>query len=171
MGRRPDRPDEALRLYELPLDELGVLADRRRRLAKAAAYDGRGNDIVTYVIDRNINYTNICNVYCKFCAFYRVEDRSRRLCHQPVGPRSQDRGDLGPRRHPDPASGRASSEVGPRLVSRAPEPSALPFPTVNVHGFSPSEFIHFRQVFGLSLEEILQRFQAAGLGSIPGGWR
>src|SRR5205809_6504644 len=64
---------EALRLYRLPLEELGALADRRRQLAKAAAYDGRGNEIVTYIIDRNVNYTNVCNVYCKFCAFYRVE--------------------------------------------------------------------------------------------------
>src|SRR5205807_724924 len=33
----------------------------------------RGNDIVTYIVDRNVNYTNVCNVYCKFCAFYRTE--------------------------------------------------------------------------------------------------
>src|SRR5438132_13552270 len=66
-------PQEALELYRLPLEELGALADRRRNLAKAAAYDHRGNEIVTYIVDRNINYTNICNVYCKFCAFYRVE--------------------------------------------------------------------------------------------------
>jgi len=65
--------DEAARLYELPLPQLGALADRRRRLAKADAYDGRGNEIATYNIDRNINYTNVCNVYCKFCAFYRTE--------------------------------------------------------------------------------------------------
>ena len=57
----------------LPLEELGALADRRRQLARAAAYDGRGNEIVTYIVDRNINYTNVCNVYCKFCAFYRTE--------------------------------------------------------------------------------------------------
>jgi hypothetical protein len=44
-----------------------------RNIAKRAAYDGRGNEIVTYIIDRNINYTNVCNVYCKFCAFYRTE--------------------------------------------------------------------------------------------------
>src|SRR4051812_49768405 len=42
-------------------------------MAKASAYDGRGNEVVTYIIDRNINYTNVCNVYCKFCAFYRTE--------------------------------------------------------------------------------------------------
>ena len=43
------------------------------------------------------------------------------------------------------------------------------YPGINIHGFSPSEFIHFREVFGLSLEEIIARFVAAGLGSIPGG--
>ena len=64
---------EALRLYALPLEDLGALADRRRQLAKADAYSGRGNEIVTYIVDRNINYTNVCNVYCKFCAFYRTE--------------------------------------------------------------------------------------------------
>ncbi|HJN82501.1 MAG TPA: dehypoxanthine futalosine cyclase, partial [Verrucomicrobiota bacterium] len=53
--------DEAVQLYELPLPQLGALADRRRRLAKADAYGGRGNDIVTYNIDRNINYTNVCD--------------------------------------------------------------------------------------------------------------
>src|SRR5512137_1380779 len=71
-GRRIDRA-EALRLACLPLEELGALADRRRQLAKGDAYGGHGNEIVTYIIDRNINYTNVCNVYCKFCAFYRVE--------------------------------------------------------------------------------------------------
>jgi len=43
------------------------------------------------------------------------------------------------------------------------------FPQINIHGFSPSEFIHFREVVGLSLEEIISQFAKAGLGSIPGG--
>ncbi|HXC99139.1 MAG TPA: dehypoxanthine futalosine cyclase, partial [Verrucomicrobiae bacterium] len=47
-------PAEARRLYDLPLEELGALADRRRQLKKAEAYDGRGNDIVTYIVDRNV---------------------------------------------------------------------------------------------------------------------
>jgi cyclic dehypoxanthinyl futalosine synthase len=47
--------------------------DARRNLAKEKSYDGRGREIVTYIVDRNINYTNVCNVYCKFCAFYRTE--------------------------------------------------------------------------------------------------
>ena len=71
-GKRIEQA-EARRLYSLPLEELSALADRRRQLAKAGAYDGRGNNIVTYIVDRNINYTNVCNVYCKFCAFYRTE--------------------------------------------------------------------------------------------------
>jgi cyclic dehypoxanthinyl futalosine synthase len=66
-------PEDALVLYEWPLEELGALADHRRRLAKRSSYKGSGNEIVTYIVDRNINYTNVCNVYCKFCAFYRTE--------------------------------------------------------------------------------------------------
>src|SRR5207244_7615638 len=65
--------EEALLLYEWPLEELGALADQRRRRTKRSSYNGDGNEIVTYIVDRNINYTNVCNVYCKFCAFYRTE--------------------------------------------------------------------------------------------------
>src|SRR5258708_35943112 len=64
---------EARQLYHLPLQELGALAEHRRTMAKMDAYDERGNEIVTYIVERNINYTNVCNVYCKFCAFYRTE--------------------------------------------------------------------------------------------------
>src|SRR5436305_15237840 len=65
--------DDILELYRWPLEELGALANARRDLAKAKSYCGRGREIVTYIVDRNINYTNVCNVYCKFCAFYRTE--------------------------------------------------------------------------------------------------
>src|ERR1700752_5436971 len=64
---------DALELYRWPLEELGALANARRDLAKAKNYGGHGREIVTYIVDRNINYTNVCNVYCKFCAFYRTE--------------------------------------------------------------------------------------------------
>src|SRR2546421_11356004 len=65
--------DDALELYRWPLEELAALANARRDLAKATSYGGRGREIGTYIVDRNINYTNVCNVYCKFCAFYRTE--------------------------------------------------------------------------------------------------
>src|SRR5215216_5923272 len=64
---------DALELYRSPLEELAALANARRDLAKTKSYGGRGREIVTYIVDRNINYTNVCNVYCKFCAFYRTE--------------------------------------------------------------------------------------------------
>src|SRR5205809_6271154 len=65
--------EDMLQLYRFPLEELGALANARRDLAKSKSYSGRGREIVTYIVDRNINYTNVCNVYCKFCAFYRTQ--------------------------------------------------------------------------------------------------
>lgn len=65
--------DEARAVYEWPLSLVGELANARRNLAKRTDYDGRGEEVVTYIVDRNINYTNVCDVYCKFCAFYRTE--------------------------------------------------------------------------------------------------
>jgi len=67
-GERIDSED-AMELYRLPLIELGQLADQRRQIAKAHAFEGRGNEIVTYIVDRNINYTNVCNVIANFARF------------------------------------------------------------------------------------------------------
>lgn len=167
-GARVGR-EEAERLYGLPLEELGALADRRRRLAKAAAYEGTGNDVVTYVVDRNINYTNVCNVYCKFCAFYRVEGDedayvlSREELDRKVEETLAQGGTqilLQGGHHP-----RLTLDWYLELLRHLREK----FPGINVHGFSPSEFVHFREVFQLPVEEILRRFREAGLGSIPGG--
>lgn len=160
---------EALRLYHLSLEELGALADRRRQLAKAGDFDGRGNQIATYIIDRNINYTNVCNVYCKFCAFYRVEKDSDAyvITFDEIDQKIQETIDLGGTQilmqgghHP-----KLSMQWYLDLLAHIKEK----FPSVNIHGFSPSEFVHFREVFNLSLEEIIRQFVSAGLGSIPGG--
>lgn len=162
-------PDEALRLYSLPLEQLGALADRRRELAKGNAYDGRGNQIVTYIVDRNVNYTNVCNVYCKFCAFYRTEKDSDAyvITHEEMDKKIEETIALGGTQilmqgghHP-----KLSMQWYLDLLSHIKGK----FPQINIHGFSPSEFIHFREVFGLSLEEIISQFVKAGLGSIPGG--
>lgn len=167
-GGRID-PAEALRLYRLPLEELGALADRRRQLAKATAYDGRGNEVVTYIVDRNVNYTNVCNVYCKFCAFYRVEkdDDAYVITHAEMDRKIEETVALGGTQilmqggHHPKLSIQWYLDLLAHIKSR--------FPAVNIHGFSPSEFIHFREVFGLPLEDIIGQFKAAGLGSIPGG--
>lgn len=167
-GKRID-PAEALRLYHLPLEELGTLADRRRRLIKAAAYESRGNEIVTYIVDRNINYTNVCNVYCSFCAFYRIEsdEDAYVITHEEMERKIEETVALGGTQilmqgghHP-----KLSLQWYLDLLSHIKGR----FPQVNIHGFSPSEFIHFREVFKLPLEDIISKFKEAGLGSIPGG--
>ena len=167
-GRRIHQT-EALRLYRLPLEELGALADRRRQLAKADACDGRGNEIVTYIIDRNVNYTNVCNVYCKFCAFYRTEkdDDAYVITHEEMDQKIEETLALGGTQilmqggHHPKLSMQWYLDLLAHIKGR--------FPQVNIHGFSPSEFIHFRDVFGRPLEDILSQFVKAGLGSIPGG--
>ncbi len=160
---------EAMRLYRLPLEELGALADRRRELARANAFEGRGNQIVTYLIDRNVNYTNVCDVYCKFCAFYRTEKDSDSyvISHEEMDRKIEETIALGGNQilmqgghHPG-----LSKQWYLDLLSHIKGK----FPQVNIHGFSPSEFIHFRKVFNEPLEKIISDFKAAGLGSIPGG--
>jgi len=167
-GRRIN-PAEALRLYHLPLEELGALADRRRQLAKAKDFDGRGNDLVTYIVDRNVNYTNVCNVYCKFCAFYRVEkdDDAYVISFDEMDKKIEETIALGGTQilmqgghHP-----KLTKQWYLDLLSHIKNK----FPGFNIHGFSPSEFIHFREVFNEPLDKIIGDFRAAGLGSIPGG--
>ncbi len=162
-------PAEALRLYPLPLEELGLLADRRRQLARAKAHDGRGNEIVTYIVDRNINYTNVCNVYCKFCAFYRTEkdEDAYVITFDEIDRKIEETLALGGTQilmqgghHPKLTKQWYLDLLG-HIKGR--------FPQVNIHGFSPSEFVHFREVFDEPLDRIIGDFRSAGLGSIPGG--
>jgi menaquinone biosynthesis protein, SCO4550 family len=167
-GERIDR-EEARELYHLPLNELGALADARRRLAKASAYDGRGNEVVTYIIDRNINYTNVCNVYCKFCAFYRTEKDADHyvLSHEELDAKLDELSAAGGVQvllqgghHPG---------LGINFYLEMLSHIREKYPHINIHGFSPPEFNHFSEVFGMPLAEVIAKFREAGLGSIPGG--
>ncbi|MEO8440199.1 MAG: cyclic dehypoxanthinyl futalosine synthase [Spartobacteria bacterium] len=160
---------EALELYRLPLAELGTLADARRNLAKGISYDARGREIVTYIIDRNINYTNVCNVYCKFCAFYRTErDADHYVLSQEQFDQKLDE---------------LTAAGGVQILMQGGHHPKLGFdwyidllqhirekyPHINIHGFSPPEFQHFAETFRMPLREVITRFKEAGLGSIPGG--
>jgi cyclic dehypoxanthinyl futalosine synthase len=167
-GERISR-DEARDLHALPLQDLGALADHRRKAAKRDAYQGRGNDVVTFIVDRNINYTNVCNVYCKFCAFYRTEkdDDHYVLTTEEIDHKLDE----------------LSAEGGVQVLLQGGHHPKLgidfylnmlshireKYPAINIHGFSPPEFNHFSEVFGLPLREVITRFKEAGLGSIPGG--
>jgi cyclic dehypoxanthinyl futalosine synthase len=161
--------DDALELYRWPLAELGAVADSRRNLAKEKSYDNRGAEIVTYIIDRNINYTNVCNVYCKFCAFYRTEkdDDHYVLTLEQFDQKLDE----------------LSAAGGVQILMQGGHHPKLGFdwyldllahirekyPRINIHGFSPPEFQHFAETFRMPLREVIARFKEAGLGSIPGG--
>jgi cyclic dehypoxanthinyl futalosine synthase len=162
-------PAEALELYRWPLEELGALANARRNLAKHASYDGAGEEVVTYIVDRNINYTNVCNVYCKFCAFYRTEkdDDHYVLSFEQLDEKLDE----------------LTAQGGVQILMQGGHHPKLQYdwyidllqhirskyPHINVHGFSPPEFQHFTEVFEMPLREIVRGFKEAGLGSIPGG--
>jgi cyclic dehypoxanthinyl futalosine synthase len=162
-------PGEALELYRLPLAELGQLANARRDLAKAASYDNHGCEIVTYIIDRNINYTNVCNVYCKFCAFYRTEKDSD---HYVLS-----------REQLDQKLDELSAVGGVQILMQGGHHPKLSFdwyldllrhirekyPHINIHGFSPPELQHFAELFRMPLRQVISQFKEAGLGSLPGG--
>ena len=160
---------DALELYRLPLEELGALANARRTQIKRASYDERGGDIVTYIVDRNINYTNVCNVYCKFCAFYRTEKHADHyvLSFEELDAKLDELTEAG----------------GVQILMQGGHHPKLQFdwyidllrhirekyPHINIHGFSPPEFQHFAEVFNMPLRQVISEFKAAGLGSIPGG--
>ena len=162
-------PAEALELYRMPLQELGELANLRRQQIKGDAYEERGGEIVTYIVDRNVNYTNVCNVYCKFCAFYRTEKDEDHyvLTQEQIDEKLQELADQGGVQvllqgghHP-----KLGIDHYLNMLAHIRER----FPQINIHGFSPPEFNHFAETFGMPLREVIAKFKEAGLGSIPGG--
>ena len=161
-GERLSR-EEALVLWkEASFFELGFLA----REVRFRIHPER---LVTYIVDRNINYTNICLSGCKFCAYYRppgdpegyvlpLEELFRKIEETIAlgGTQILLQGGL----HPDlPLS--FYEEMLQAIKER--------FPELHIHGFSPPEIVHFAKISGLSIEEVLRRLIRAGLSSIPGG--
>ncbi len=158
---------EALELYQrAPLHELGRAA-HALRLAKCP------RELVTYVVDRNINYTNICTCGCRFCAF-----------SVPPGPDAAQRGGYVLSEAELNAKIEETLALGGQqiLLQGGCHPGlGLPyyetllggirerFPQLHVHGFSPSEIVHLARLEGLSVPEVIARLRAAGLHSIPGG--
>jgi len=161
--------DDARELHKLPLAMLGSLADARRRAAKADAYDGKGNDVVTYIVDRNINYTNVCNVYCKFCAFYRTEkdDDHYVLTLDQIDEKLDELVAAGGVQVL--LQGGHHPKLGIDFYLGMLAHIRAKYPGINIHGFSPPEFNHFADVFGMPVREVIAKFIEAGLGSIPGG--
>ena len=156
-------PEDALHLaMEADLFALGRAANALRRKHVPS-------DTVTYLVDRNINYTNVCITDCKFCNFYR-----------PVG-------DAEAYVLPKEVLAQKISETveagGTRILMQGGHNPALrlpwyedllrwikaSFPSIEIDAFSPSEISHLAALEGRSVREILQRLQAAGLEGLPGG--
>jgi cyclic dehypoxanthinyl futalosine synthase len=155
-------PGEALLLYtDAPFHPLGEAADsvRRRRYP---------DNIVTYLIDRNINYTNVCVTACKFCAFYRAPKHAEGWSHslEEILRRCGEAVELGATQvmlqgghHPE-----YGVEYYEELFSAVKEA----YPELVIHSIGPSEIIHMSRVSGVSIEEAVRRISAAGLDSIAG---
>lgn len=155
--------DEGLMLLQShDLAAIGSAADQvARRL--------HPENVRTYNIDRNINYTNVCTAVCHFCAFYRgpKSDEGYVLSTEQVLEKIGETVELGGNQilmqgglHP-----KFKLEWYEDLLRSIKSE----FPEVNIHAFSPPEFHHFTKVNNLSIEEVLRRLKEAGLGSIPGG--
>jgi cyclic dehypoxanthinyl futalosine synthase len=151
---------EALPLWDLDLLTLGRAADAVRRRLNP---EGR----VTYVIDRNINYTNVCVSGCRFCAFYRAPGAPEGyvLDWQTLAAKLRELRDHG-------GSGvLLQGGLNPDLTLAYYEKlvSFVQGFGLGVHGFSPPEIFFLSRQTGLSLKEVIRRLMAVGLSSIPGG--
>ncbi len=153
---------EGVDLYEnAPLHELGAAAQHRRRSLYPT------ND-VTYVIDTTINYTNVCNVHCSFCAFFRPEKHGEgyTMSHDEVLSRVKFAADQGATQI------MIQGGVNPELRIEWFEELFLrvraEYPGVDIHSLSVSEINGLSKVEGLSPREVLTRLKAAGLKSLPG---
>jgi len=160
-GERLSRDEGVALLRGGGLLELGMLADAvRQRL--------HPEGVVTYIVDRNINYTNVCVAQCAFCAFYRdlPSKEGYLLSKEQLAQKIEETLALGGNQvllqgglHPD--LGIEFYEELFRWIKRS-------YP-IWIHGLSPAEVKHINAVSGLRTEETLRRLIAAGLDSIPGG--
>jgi cyclic dehypoxanthinyl futalosine synthase len=160
-GERISRDEGIALLREADLLELGLLADAvRQRL--------HPEGVVTYIIDRNINYTNVCVAQCAFCAFYRdlPSKEGYLLSKEQLAAKIEETLALGGTQillqgglHPD---------LGIEYYEELFRWMKGSYP-IWIHGLSPAEVKHIEKVSSLTTEQALRRLVAAGLDSIPGG--
>ncbi len=144
-----------------PLLELGAAADRVRQ-------EKHPGNTVTYIIDRNINYTNVCVADCGFCAFARRPKHGEgyTLSFEQIGAKIDELKALG----------------GVQILIQGGHNPYIPFEwyldlmryikrnhPIHIHGFSPSEIDFFAKLFRLDALEVIRELRKAGLDSIPGG--
>jgi FO synthase len=162
-AHRPLSDDDALALFRAEGDALGALCSVADGLRAQAV-----GDSVTYVINRNINFTNVCYVGCRFCAFAQreVDRESYTLTLDEVADRAEDAWSAGASEvcmqggiHPD-LPGTFYFDLLDAVKARVPD--------IHVHAFSPMEILNGAGRLGISFAEFLTEARAHGLGTIPG---
>jgi cyclic dehypoxanthinyl futalosine synthase len=153
---------DGLRLFDTPdLLALGTLADLvRQRL--------HPHRIVTFNIGRNINYTNVCWVRCKFCAFYRVPGHQEGyvLTEEQILEKCRELVELGGREIL--IQGGLNPKLKIDYYERLFRTIKAAFPVIDIHGLSSAEINYVAHISRLSLEEALLRLRQAGMNTIPG---
>ncbi len=154
--------DEGVRIYaDAPLHELGAAANYRR----FAMYPTRD---VTYVIDTTINYTNVCNVHCTFCAFFRPEKHGEgyTMSHDEVLSRVKFAADQGATQIM--IQGGVNPEIRIAWFEQLFRRVRSEYPGVDIHSLSVSEINGLATVEGMTPTAVLERLRDAGLRSLPG---
>ena len=154
--------DEGVRLYkEADLHDLGSAAHARRMQLFP-------DPIVTYVIDTTINYTNVCNVHCTFCAFFRPEKHGEgyTMSHDEVISRAKYAADQGATQIM--IQGGVNPDLPLSWFETLFTRVAHELPRVDIHSLSVSEVIGLSTIENLPVREVLQRLKAAGMKSLPG---
>ncbi|WP_096024509.1 dehypoxanthine futalosine cyclase [Campylobacter lanienae] len=154
--------DDAIKLIKTAdLRELGELAFAKK-------LELHPDKITTFIVDRNINYTNTCWVDCKFCAFYKHvnEDEAYLLSFDEIDKKIDELIEIGGTQilfqggvHP-----KLKIDWYEKLVSHI----ATKYPNIDIHGFSAVEIDYIARVSKISISEVLSRLKSAGLYSIPG---
>lgn len=185
-ARRSDLPGDVLAGLRLAADDPAALADPRHEEAAVALMSAEGEalveltrladevradvvgDVVTYVVNRNLNFTNVCYTGCRFCAFAQRKTDADAFTLSPgeIGDRVDEAWAAGATEicmqggiHPD-LPGTAYFDLARAVKKRQPQ--------IHVHAFSPMEVVNGATRSGMSVREWLTQARAAGLDSIPG---
>ncbi len=160
-GERLSAAEGERLLAEATLFDLGLAADAVRRRKHP-------HGVVTYIVDRNVNYTNVCTTSCRFCAFYRPAGHPEGyvLSREQLGKKLQEVVDAGGVQillqgglHPD-----LRIEWYEDLFRWMKATFKL-----GLHALSPEEILHIARLENLGVRAVLERLRAAGLDSVPGG--
>ena len=155
-------PEEARLIVDAPFAALADAANRRRE----AVTDP---DVVTYVVDRNINYTNVCNVLCDFCGFYRTgkEKDAYTLTLEQVLEKVEPLRRLGGTQVL--LQGGLNPDLPLKFMEDMFRALSERYPEMDIHSLTATEIEFYAKQEGVSHRAVLERLKAAGMRSLPGG--